>query len=150
MSWHFRPWHPDDLALAARMKPADADEARASHGLCPACAIRESVEASHRAEAIVVAGAVEGVWGCARVRDEVGQPWMLSSERLTRDARELVTHGRRIIAELHAAGYAVLFNHVDERNRASLAWLSRIGFRAVETTPFGVAGLPFVLMVSEV
>jgi hypothetical protein len=144
--WQFRAWTDADLELAARLKAADVDEVLAAEGVGPSDAIRLSVDLSLRAEAILVDGRVEGVWGLAHAADDHGVPWMLSSDVLVRDARQLVREGRRIIEECLQV-YPVLSNWVDCRNVGSLNWLQRIGFAPVELDrEYGVGRIPFLRM----
>jgi hypothetical protein len=144
--WVFRAWADADYALASRLKQADVDEVLAAEGVDPLEAIRLSVGLSQRAEAIVVDGRVEGVWGLAEAAPDHGVPWMLSSETLVEDARQLVREGRRIVEECLAI-YPVLSNWVDCRNAASLNWLQRIGFAPVELDrEYGFGRIPFLRM----
>jgi len=144
--WQFRAWTDADLELAGRLKAADVDEVLAAEGVGPSDAIRLSVDLSLRAEAILVDGRVEGVWGLAHAADDHGVPWMLSSAVLVSDARQLVREGRRIIEECLQV-YPVLSNWVDCRNVGSLNWLQRIGFAPVELDrEYGVGRVPFLRM----
>ena len=144
--WVFRAWTDADYELASRMKQPDVDEVLAAGGVEPLEAIQLSIELSLRAEAIVVDGRVEGVWGLAEATPDHGVPWMLSSEVLVSDARQLVREGRRIVEEC-LARYPVLSNWVDCRNVGSLSWLQRIGFEPVELDrDYGVGRIPFLRM----
>lgn len=144
--WVFRDWQPEDIELAYRIKEADAVEVAASDGFTPMQAISFAVDHSLRAEAILVDGNVEAVWGLAEFAPAVGVPWLLSSPVLVGDARQLVREGRRIIAE-SLERYPLLFNWVDVRNAHSRGWLASLGFIETEIDPaYGVAGVPFVRM----
>lgn len=130
------------------MKAADVAEILASNGMTPEQAIEFSAKYSARCEAIVVNGQVEAIWGYTEISPETAVPWMLSSEALVADARQLVVEGRRIIGGLKER-YTMLYNYVDARNRASLEWLQAIGFSAKAMIPaFGIAKIPFIQMVA--
>lgn len=72
----------------------------------------------------------------------IGCPWMLATDRAYEFPRAFIECGRTYTRAM-LEEYDALENHVDARNRKSVAWLQRIGYRIGAPEPYGALGLPF-------
>lgn len=71
-----------------------------------------------------------------------GCPWMLATDSALGHRRAFIEAATQYTAAM-LQEYAVLENHVDVRNKVSVAWLQRLGFKMAEPAPYGALGLPF-------
>lgn len=72
----------------------------------------------------------------------VGCPWMIATDHAYQFRRAFIECGRTYTRAM-LEEYDALENHVDARNRKSVAWLQRIGYRIGAPEPYGALGLPF-------
>lgn len=143
----FRPLQSGDIGhIAANLREADRQELLASRGeMTPADAIARAVLLSSHCWVVTAHdGEPVAIFGAAPVSliESVGSPWFLSTERAYEYPRALVIEGRRYLSRMRET-YSHLYNYVDARNDRSIRWLSRIGFKLHEPTPYGAARLPF-------
>lgn len=133
----------DALDLAPRMREADKQEVRASHGVGPLDALTIAFKASSSAYTMVLDGEIVGMFGVAPGGEEgAGSPWMLCSDKFYEGSRQFARECREWIARLHE-GYPLLYNYVDARNTRAIRWLRWCGFRFFAARPYGVEGRPF-------
>lgn len=140
---------PDDDGLefiAANMRPADAEEVYATSGQRDLLAALHRCVAASSSAAMVISAygvpmAVGGV-STLSVIYNTGSPWLLATPEMDRHARALIRYGRAYTASM-LGQYERLENHVDVRNRKSVAWLQRLGYRMEAPAPYGAFGLPF-------
>lgn len=85
--------------------------------------------------------AVFGV-GTLSLLYNTGIPWMLCTPKAMRHRRAFIWQARQYTGAM-LKHYTRLENHVDARNRVSVAWLQHIGFKMHEPAPHGALGLPF-------
>ena len=151
---HLRSASVEDAALLARtLRPADRDEVIATVGPDGIeRAIVRSILLSTDAKAAEADGELVALLGVAPISllGGIGAPWFLGTPRVDRLPGALTRGARRYLAEIMAADYPVLRNHVDARNVRSVRWLQRLGFTIHPAEPFGVAGLPFHLFEMRV
>lgn len=129
------------------MKQVDVNEVFASHGMSPVEAGLYSVANSEDAFTVFIDDEPELMFGvCAD-----GTIWMLSSDRpFEKQYREQFMAESVEWVRLFHRRFDRLHNYVDARNKRSIAWLRKIGFKVAERVPaFGVSGIPFVLMESR-
>lgn len=130
----------DSRALAADLRPQDADEIRAMHGAAVDLgeAIRHSIAVSSHAWTAHVDGRIAMVGGVANIGtllgNNIGSPWLLGSSVMFRKPGALTRTGRRYVAFMHTI-YPELSNLIDCRNAISIAWLRRLGFAIHEENP---------------
>ena len=132
--------------LDSSMRAADRDEIVASHGPDTRTTIARAVAAStHRLSIDAWDGDLLCVMGVAPISmaTGVGSPWMLGTRGLDDHPRTLARVARRYFDEV-AQVYAVLENHVDVRNTASIRLLKWLGCSFDEPRPYGVMRLPFM------
>lgn len=140
---------PDDEGLqhiAQHMRESDLNEVHATSGSRdPLTALRMSVGASDSAVMAINAWGepflVLGV-STTSLLYNTGSPWLLATPVADQHRSALITYGRAYTAAM-LQQYERLENHVDTRNRRSVAWLQRLGFTIEPPTPFGALGLPF-------
>lgn len=84
---------------------------------------------SDMAVTCVIDGRPEGMLGVAAlsVIDDLGSPWLLGTTELRRHARPFLEAGPPMVAAMHER-FSRLVNYVHIDNRASIRWLSRLGF----------------------
>lgn len=132
--------------IAANLRETDAAELFASSG-SKRYADRLHLAVMGSADAVVFVSAygepvaVMGV-GTVSLLYNVGCPWLVGTPRVDGYKRAFISVGRTYTGRM-LEQYATLTNHVDQRNRKSVAWLQRIGFKMAEPKPHGPFGLPF-------
>lgn len=136
-----RPAEPGDApALAADLRPQDAEEIRAMHGAAVDLgeAVRHSIALSSHAWTAHLDGRIAMVGGVANIGtllgDNIGSPWLLGSSVMFRRPGVLTRTGRRYVAFMHTI-YPELSNLIDCRNVVSIAWLQRLGFSIHSEAP---------------
>jgi len=130
--------------MAPRMREADRQEVWASFYLTPELALSVSVRTSRHAWAGLIDGRVVCIFGVggSSVLSDVGVPWLLGTDDLDRNQFAFLRRCRQHVAQM-LAGYPVLINFVDDRNKVSQRWLRWLGFTIMEPEPHGPQGLPF-------
>jgi len=138
----------DCLAVALNMREADAAEVLASGGYTPKDAVLTSFGLSHETFAAVVDGEVLAVWGVAplNILDGAAVVWMLTAKALEKWALFFLRKCRAEVRRL-LQHWRVLLNAVDARYTKALRWAKWLGFEVLDPAPFGVAGLPFHVIV---
>lgn len=72
----------------------------------------------------------------------VGIPWMVATDGLKKISKFIMKHVMEYL-DIMKETYDILVNFVDVRNRDSIKWLKRIGFKFDEAKPYGHKQLPF-------
>lgn len=134
----------DALYLAPRLRAADMWECACVVGAKRITqALVDSVRVSgDRCRAYTLNGEVVMMAGVGRVSDEVGSPWLLSSNGFRPYAPQVLKDTQAGLEEC-ARGYRSLRNHVHEDNAVSIRWLKHLGFTLLPLVPFGLYGEPF-------
>ena len=132
--------------IAENLRPHDADEVHAQTGTRRFTGVlRVCVAASSSARMAVSAYgtpmAILGVTTTSLIYN-TGSPWMLGTPEVEQHRRALIDCGRTYTAAM-LMQYERLENHVDARNKRSVAWLQRLGFKLEPAAPHGPLGLPF-------
>jgi hypothetical protein len=135
-------------ALAARLRPAEVEEIRASGNHMPLGAILAGIEASRgRALTALFDGEVACIWGAVPLRTSaltgrIGVAWLLTSDLVERFP---LAFWRRCRPELEKlfADFDVLVNAIDCRHHKAIRWARRLGFKLEAAAPFGAHGLLF-------
>jgi len=133
----------DALYLSKRMRQSDIDEIWASHNITPEDALDNGVKNSifcctvSNGNPIAMFGIVpETILGSK------ASVWMLASDDLNKIQRRFARHSRHFI-DMMLDFYPYIYNHVDERNKISIAWLKFCGAKLHKPEPFGVEKKPF-------
>lgn len=131
--------------IGLNMRSSDVEEVKASHGHAPVDAAVASVMCSRFAYCGLADGIPFYLFG---MRDGTavggrGVVWGLGTDEALRHAKSFWPASRNFISFCRGQ-VDLLENHVDVRNRISIAWLKRLGFQFEEPKPYGVAGLPFM------
>lgn len=132
-------------AIADSMRKEDRDEVWASHHHTPMHALRVSVGISSKVFTACDSLGVFAMFGVApygSLFSDTGVPWMLGTDRVRRNAIEVMRHTASYIEDLQE-GFSKLVNWVDARNTISIRWLRHFGFTIEEPEPYGMEGLPF-------
>ncbi len=132
----------DALYLAPRLRPADADEVRASHGVAPREALLLCLQSASHAYSLMIDNKVVGMFGVSPVEEGVGSPWMLCSDEAHRASAQFLRINQKWVDVLQSK-YPLLMNYVDARNTKAIRWLRWCGFRLIALRPYGVEGRPF-------
>lgn len=144
----------DVLELAPKMRTADREEIKASHGKTPL----ESLVIPFtfkKSETYTIIGTtnegIVGMFGVTPTKDlEYGTAWLLSSEDLFKHTKQFIKECPYWVSKM-SKGYTYIYNWVDRRNWKSLKWLQFLGFEPKEEVKqFGVGKLPFLLMIKEI
>lgn len=136
-----REARPEDADyLGPRLRLCDIMELEASSALTPTETIRQSIAISPQCWTVCHDERPVFVIGCAAVPgDARGCPWLLATDEVYRFPGALTRLTKRYVGEMMAC-WPGLLNFVDERNVASVRWLSCIGFTVEEPVPFGLHG----------
>lgn len=138
----------DANKIAKRLRRADLEEIRASHGAQPsygpllAACVCDSKKAwaAYEGDTIIALGGVAEVEGPPDMT--VGVPWMVATPYAP--PRFFLREARAYISEL-LDDFDVLTNYVDARNEKSIQWLHRMGFEFCDVAPFyGAEKRPFI------
>tara|TARA_B100001013_G_scaffold147110_1_gene87110 strand:+ start:186 stop:671 length:486 start_codon:yes stop_codon:yes gene_type:complete len=78
-----------------------------------------------------------------------GVIWLLSSDRLRKYAKRFIQENEKWIKKISKT-YQTVFNYVDCRNTVSQKWLEHLGFKNIETRPYGHLNLNFSLYIKEI
>jgi hypothetical protein len=140
-------------SLGINMRDSDAAEVWASSGFLPVEAVEMSIKLSAKSWAMTIDGEVAAVFGVAdgSLLDGVAYPWALTSDLVDRHPREFYLASVAVLDYFRSL-YPILVNAIDTRNKKSLRWARRVGFKvAAEPTPMGVRGGMFhpILMTQE-
>lgn len=139
----------DADTIEPNLRGADRDELIAASGSDVLGQLREAVElsrgrlgqmafvAEHDGEIVALFGFVP-----ASALSGTAYPWLVGTPGLAR-VPGMLNRLSRAYCSAVLGEYPLLFNHVDARNKTSIAWLKRLGFEVGEAQPFGVEGLPF-------
>jgi len=143
----------DALELAPKMRIADREEVKASHGTTPLESLVVPFTCDGSRNYTIIGTANEGVigmFGVTPTKDlEYGIAWLLSSEDLFKHTKQFIKECPYWVAKM-SKGYTYIYNWVDRRNWKSLKWLQFLGFEPKnEIKQYGVGKLPFLLMIKE-
>jgi ribosomal protein S18 acetylase RimI-like enzyme len=133
------------------MREADAKEVMASSGHSPEEAIVYSFRVSQECYVAEIDYIPFAIFGLAQSPDwiNVGIPWMLATDEITRYPTEVAKVSRRWVTRF-STKYEYLTNCVDVCNTLSIHWLKWCGFHEARVFPeYGKAKIPFVEMVKE-
>lgn len=132
--------------VAMNMRKEDADEVWSSFRITPPQALMVSLHGSELAWSVLSpkTGQPFAMFGVRKGSILAGEStiWLLSTPEIARWRLPFAKHSREYIREL-AESYGVLTNHVDVRNKASIAWLKWLGAEFDDPAPWGLDGLDF-------
>lgn len=129
--------------VAANAREVDVAEMEAC-GMSVKEALEMSLDAADWAIYAEVRGRPACMFGVTKAHwnADVGIPWMLGTNVVTRCARQLLKHSPRFIDEM-LLDYPVLINMVHCDNKPAIRFLRRMGFRFGEPGPAGPNGEMF-------
>ena len=148
---HVRPARPEDaFELGPKLRQADLEEIRATVGASapPSLILLGCLSASRiRLTLTGDSGEVLALLGVSDTEEpDVGGVWLLASDALTdpRYVKKFLRGSRQVVEQLNAA-YPLLWNYVDERNKAHIRWLRWLGFVFLRRIPeHGAERRPFI------
>jgi len=154
MQKYVRQATPEDAhKLAPKMRNADREEIKASHNSTPLNALLfPFTQLKHKTFTII--GTEEedviGMFGVVPCETkDYGIAWLLSSEELLNHTRQFLRECPKWVNEM-SKDYKYLYNYVDERNIVAIKWLQFLGFKVIETLPYGYEKKNFKLMLKEI
>lgn len=121
--------------LAPRLRAADRREIAVLSGVTALTALRTSLRRSSVAQAVVIDGQVEALYGVSP--DGLGRAaavWALGSDVLPTRRWTLIKEMKRFLDDAQAR-HGRLYNIVDEENAQAIALLRRLGFKFGATLP---------------
>jgi hypothetical protein len=133
----------DCVSLAPRLRKEDAEEAYAASGKFPEQALRASL--GKDTSVVTIGGTPEMIFGCPRVDEITGSPWMLGTPVVISPKwRTAFLRTTRIAVEAWQDQYPLLHNFIDARNTAHMRWLRWLDFHFIARNDHhGPLGLPF-------
>lgn len=140
--------------LAPKLRQADLLEIEAAGTPSALYGLSESAKRSTLSWAVEIDGELVCMMGVCPLSllCGLGAPWLLGSEAIERHAGAFIKH-TKIYIPLMLQAYPHLFNLVDARNRKSIAWLRRAGFKVyapIEAGPAKMLFHPFEMRVDHV
>lgn len=136
----------DALAIAPNLRKEDVAEIEAGSGRSPLQALTDVFRLDAGNNPVWVGVDDEGVgaiFGVTKLREGIGFPWMVATERLPRHAKQFLQECPRIIQLFHDY-YQFLSGLVDCRNKVHIRWLQWCGFSVSQNPlPHGPKALPF-------
>ena len=154
MQKYVRQAIPEDAhKLAPKMRKADREEIKASHNSTPLNALLfPFTQLKHKTFTIIGTEKedVIGMFGVVPCETKnYGIAWLLSSEELLNHTRQFLRECPKWVNEM-SKDYKYLYNYVDERNIVAIKWLQFLGFKDIETLPYGYEKKNFKLMLKEI
>lgn len=137
--------YTDAVDLGPRLRFSDRRELKATVGARnPVDVLREAIDISTVCWAVQRDGRTEVLLGAAPIEEyTIGSGWMLASDDIYKWRTMFMKLSHYFVGECHEE-YLVLTNYIDDRNRASQAWLRRLGFIEGKHNPtYGEGRLPF-------
>ena len=130
--------------LAAHIRPEDAAEMMASHGIEPLAGVMMALRTSTVAKVILDGERVLAIFGTAPVdkMEGVASVWLLAANAVKSLPLAFFRVCRKELPVLAKSG-AVLANMIWANNKRALRLVQALGFEVLEPIPFGVSGLPF-------
>jgi hypothetical protein len=141
-----------DIAyIGENMRQADRDEVMAASGHNPMQSLLLGVRRSDQTITAVSPDGVPlvifGVVGKSLVTD-VGVPWLLGCDEALKYRRHFMTDVPKVL-EIMLEKYRMLENYVHVKNRVSVNWLKRMGFKMDEPVLFINSGEYFMRFYME-
>lgn len=119
----------DILEFAPTMRKADVEEVRSIAGLDPLEALSVGLFTSKPCmTGVDEDGEIVMLFGIVPGSDNIGYVWMLSTDAIAQNKRELIREGKRWLDE-QSALYRVLTNVVDKRNVVHQRLIKHMGFQ---------------------
>ena len=141
MKHRILPGKPEDIRNLI-LRKEDLAELKAGCSILPSIQLFDSWVASAMRWTIWIDKKVAGVFGCSGKAGQVGVPWLLGSELLTKVPEVFVIDAPKYV-DMMQERYKFLFNYVHEENRISTRWLQWLGFKLKDPAPYGEFGNPF-------
>lgn len=135
-------------AISSRARPEDIAELWAVARTTPAEAMQRGLETTVDASTALLDGVPVAMFGAApySILGGMGTPWMIGTTDLRRWSaqKELLRVSVPALERMQKRFPSLLFNVVDQRNKAAQRWLLWLGFRFLEPVPVGAGGHPFI------
>lgn len=129
--------------LASEIRPEDAAEMMASHGLEPLAGIQMALRTSRSANAILDGDTVLAIFGVTYVEGEPAAcAWLLATNAVKRLPIAFMRVLAREVALLSKT-WGHLVNMVWAQNKRALRLVQSLGFEVMVPVPHGVSGLLF-------
>lgn len=129
--------------LAADLRPEDAEEMMASHGLGPLAGVRLALRVSPDARVALDGDRVVAMFGTAPMDiDGASSVWLLVTNAAKRLPIAILRACARELPRLSETG-GVLANMILATNRGALRLVEALGFEVLAPVPFGVSGALF-------
>jgi hypothetical protein len=143
---YYRTSVPEDAdVLAPKMRKQDALEVWHSHNMTPLEALRFSYDSSIESNTIISdSGEVIGMFGVGEISTNIGVPWLLASDALSKVARQFLPESEKWVERINER-YDLLYNYVYAENKLSIRWLKWLGFSFIREIPqHGHNPAPFI------
>lgn len=144
-------------AISDRARPEDIDELWAVARTTPAEAMERGLATTVDAMTALLDGRPVAMFGASpySILGGMGTPWMIGTTDLRRWSaqKELLRVSAPALERMQSRFPNLLFNVVDERNKAAQRWLTWLGFRFLDPItagPDGLAFIPFIRSATRV
>ena len=144
-NYYIRPSKKDDCYnLSKTLRQGDVQEIFASSGSNPVQAlVKAYLCSSTHCYSLMLDGEVVGMFGIHEINRNVGTPWLMGSDDLTKYKIEFYRLSKEYL-NTFMDEYNVLFNYVDKRNWQSIRWLKGLGFQFTKlVSEYGYEKKPF-------
>jgi len=132
----------DCFILAPNLREEDRQEIVHASGLSPEISLRLAFAVSAKVWAGVWGDELVALFGVSGIPGQVGYPWMLASDSLSKIRKSFLRECRGYVLEM-LREYRHLENCVWAENEVHIQWLRWLGFTFEPPVPFGVNDQPF-------
>ena len=138
--------------MAPHLRDIDVDEIWSMCAMKPLDALLYSIDDSKQALSVMLPDSdipvlMFGLGNASSILDPKRSIWLLGTERIKHIRRAFILESEQYLQTL-AAGETV-YNYVLEGNKASLRWLSMLGFTIMTAEPFGWLQKPYHYVKKE-
>ena len=135
IKYYYRNSEIEDChSLAPRMCRQDAYEVLTATGSSPLEALLMSFEISYDCRSIIKNGEVMGMFGCSKMDDISGIPWLLSNGDFKGFRKKFLKEGKMWVESVQSQ-HKILFNYVHDQNSGAIKWLKFLGFKICREIP---------------
>ena len=134
----------DAFIIAHNMREVDKQEIWASCKSRPLEALVKAIKISSECRVGKANGEIICIFGVAphtMVSDQ-GSIWMLGTNLLPKHSLKFLKECSNEVVDI-SAGFSIIENWCDARNKITLRWLKWLGFTIEEAKPYGVYEMPF-------
>lgn len=118
------------------MRQEDRDEIWHLARVSPETALNKAFEHCLYNRTVLLDGRIVAIFGVGGTKGDIGYPWMLASDLLTKIRKPFLRECHEFVEEM-SKDYRLLTNIVWSKNKEHIRWLKWLGFTFQEGRPEG-------------